>query len=333
MWKVSTGVIWIAILGTLAATLCVAAEPAEVQYGLKTQYFKDSWFREKVFERIEPNIECFWDWGSPAESIPVDYFSVQWTGWLRAPKAGRYKLIVHCDDGVIMRVNGLTVIERRDRGVFTEEANVELSETPVSFSLSYFELEQPAFCVMFWQPVGATTYCPVPMEAFFPDQASINLKAEWKPTVKQGLIAEYYDKKMTRRLKIDRAVRTEAIWGDGIPTWGLPADCAVKYGGFLVPEVTGQYTFVCVANDHARLWIDGKPILEAKFGQPKASTAVVDLVANKPVAIRVEYADVAAWGSYSLQWIRPKERQVTSIPASCLFQSKSALPKEPAPAP
>ncbi len=332
MRQLVSAVCWALVLLVIGSPT-LAAEPKEVAHGLKTEIFGDTWFQRKLVDRIDPNIECYWEEGSPAPNVPVDNFSVRWTGWLRAPKAGRYKLVVHCDDGLIMRLNGVTVIERREKGVFTEEANVELSEIPVPFSLDYFELELPAYCVMFWQPVGAPAYCPVPPEAFFPDHASIDPKAEWKPSEKAGLVAEYFDKNLTRRLKTDRAVRTEAIWGDGAPIWGLPVDVACRYSGYLVPEVTGKYTFVCVANDHARLWINGKPVLEAKYGQKKPSTAVVDLIAKKPVAIRIEFVGDKGWDSYSLQWIRPLESHITSIPTSCLYQSKAAIPKEEVVAP
>lgn len=323
----STLLAFIALLGFFRGPACIAAEPKDVQHGLKMEIFGDTQFQTQLVERIDPNIECFGDHGSPDPKVPVDNFSVRWTGWIRAPKAGRYKLITHSNDGVVMRLDGNVVINRVAAGYFTEETNVELSETPIPISLSYFELGTAAYCVLFWQPVGATAYGVVPPEAFFPDQESIDLKAEWKPTDKQGLVAEYFDKNFSRRLKTDRAVRTEAIWGDGAPLIGLPVDAGARYSGFLVPEVTGQYKFVCYANDHTRLWIDGKPILEAKFGQPKATTAVVELEAKKPYAIRVEYVDVKAWASYSLLWVRPFENQATSIPTRVLYQSKAAIPK------
>lgn len=317
----------VASFAVIGSATCIGAEPKEVQHGLKMTIFGDPQFQIQLVERIEPNIECHWDHGSPDPRAPIDNFSVRWTGWIRAPKAGRYKLITHTNDGVVMRLNENVVINRVADGYFTEETNVELSETPIPISLSYFERGDAAYCVLFWQPVGASAYSAVPPEAFFPDQESIDAKAEWKPPDKRGLVAEYFDKNFSRRLRTDRAVRTEAIWGDGAPLIGLPVDAGARYSGFLVPEVTGQYKFVCVANDHTRLWIDGKPILEAKFGQPKATTAVVELEANKPYAIRVEYVDVAAWASYSLQWVRPFETQVTSIPSRVLFQSKAAIPK------
>jgi hypothetical protein len=323
----STLLVFFASLAIISGATCIAAEPKEVQHGLKMEIFGDTQFRSQLVERIDPNIDSYWDYGSPDPKVPIDNFSIRWTGWIRAPKAGRYKLITHSDDGVVLRLNGNIVINRTAVGQFTEEANVELSETPTPISLSYQEFWGPTWCVLNWQPVGAPASSPIPAEAFFPTEESLDAKAEWKPSDKQGLVAEYFDKTFSRRLRTDRAVRMEAIWGDGAPLIGLPVDAGARYSGYLVPEVTGQYKFVCVSNDHTRLWIDGKPILEAKFGQPKATTAVVELEAKKPYAIRVEYVDVAAWASYSLQWVRPFETQVTSIPSRVLFQSKAAIPK------
>jgi hypothetical protein len=47
---------------------------------------------------------------SPTDGINFENFSIQWVGWLRIPKTGKYTFIAKSDDGHSVMVNGQTVI-------------------------------------------------------------------------------------------------------------------------------------------------------------------------------------------------------------------------------
>ncbi|HEY0710446.1 MAG TPA: PA14 domain-containing protein [Polyangia bacterium] len=86
---------------------------------------------------------------------------------------------------------------------------------------------------------------------------------------------------------------------------------SVRWTGYVEPRYTGTYTFSTVTDDGARLWIDGVNYIDKWTTQSGVEhTAVVDLVANRRYAIRMEYFDRAYTGSAQLFWrsaLQPKE--------------------------
>ncbi len=295
----------------------------EVRHGLKAEIFEGQDFEKKVCERIEPNVECFWELGAPASEAPVNNFSVRFTGWLRAPKAGRYKLILSSKDGSRLKINNQAVIDNWKLKPEVVEVSVELTQDPQPIEVEVFNADLYSWVSLLWQPAGSATASHIPATAFYPDLENARSKASRTNIEKTGLVAEYFDKSFGRRLATDRVYRIEEIWGPHSPRWGLPTDSAAKYTGVLVPPVSGQYKLVTSARGHIRVWIDDKPTVEAK-GIQTAQNAVVELEANKQYEIRVEIL-TTGHGAHYLHWIPPGTTKEVSIPPECLFPNKAAV--------
>jgi len=292
--------------------------------GLKAEYFAGRNLDRRLIERIDPNIECYWDGAAPAAGVPADEFSVRWTGWIKPPREGRYKLIVACDDGVRMWIDGEQVINRYVAGNRVTDCSLELSDEPHAIRLEYFDGEGPGWISLLWQHVSSPHMAVVPQEVLFPDEASARAKVNKGAIPKTGLTAEHFDKSFRRKFGVTTVPRAEALWGDGGPSWETPTDLCVRYSGFLLPPATGKYKITCYADDALRVWLDDKPILENKIDKRKIEVAHIDLTAGDPCPIKIEFTDQGGWGSYYLHWTLPLETQELSIPPERLFQTKSA---------
>ncbi len=295
----------------------------EVRHGLKAEIFEGRNFDKKIAEQIEPNVECFWELGAPAKEAPVDNFSVRFSGWLRAPKTGRYKLFLSSKDGSRLKINHQTLIDNWKLKPEVAEVSVELTQDPQPIEVEVFNADLYSWVSLLWQPAGTATVCHIPATALYPDLENARSKASRTNIEKTGLVAEYFDKSFGRRLATDRVYRIEEIWGPHSPRWGLPTDSAAKYTGVLVPPVSGQYKLVTSARGHIRVWIDDKPTVEAK-GIQTAQNAVVELEANKQYEIRVEIL-TTGHGAHYLHWIPPGTTKEVSIPPECLFPNKAAV--------
>ncbi len=322
------GLFVVALLSGLWPTSARAEEPA-ITHGLKAEIYAGTNFERLVAERIDPNIEWFWDYGTPHDDVAVDHYSVRWNGWLKAPKAGRYKLIMVADDGARVWLDGQKVMEDWRPGADILEASVELTEEPQALRVEMFEGVGTGWACLMWQPTGVPKATPIPTEALYPTEELAKAKPAKGPPDKRGLVAEYFDRKFTRKLGTDRLLRTEALWGDrGSPGWGVPMQVGVRLSGVLVPPVTGQYKLIGWADDKMAVWIDGKPVLDANVDRRKQENAYVDLEANTPVPIRIEYVNGDHFGTFFLHWIPPKGEKELSIPPESLFQNKNAVPKK-----
>ncbi|MBO0948169.1 PA14 domain-containing protein, partial [Fibrella forsythiae] len=80
--------------------------------GLKGEYFNNANVAAPVvLTRIDATVDFDWGNGSPASSINTDYFSVRWTGFVKAPVTGNYTFSTSTDDGVRLWVNGKLLVD------------------------------------------------------------------------------------------------------------------------------------------------------------------------------------------------------------------------------
>jgi beta-glucosidase len=80
--------------------------------GLSAEYFDNITLSGKPkVERIDKKINCGWTLFSPDEKLAYDWYSVRWTGKIKAPKAGTFKLGVEGNDGYRLYLDGKLIID------------------------------------------------------------------------------------------------------------------------------------------------------------------------------------------------------------------------------
>lgn len=292
------------------------------RHGVKAEIFDGKNFDKKVSERLEPTLECLWDWGAPAREAPVDQFSIRFSGWLRAPKSGLYKIGSWNDDGVRVSINGKMVIDRWQLKKAYTEAAVQLTEEPQSIVVEAFDHDADSWMTIFWQGPGETALSPIPSEALYPDEASARASQKDQPTCPHGLTADYFDKSFTTKLATQRVYQAHSIWYTGAPLPGLPTQACVRYTGVLVPPVSGEYKLVSAARTGMKVWIDSGLVMDASFPLKKIP---IRLEANKPYSLKIEHINLDGEGSYYLHWIPPGESKEVPIPPACLFPNVESV--------
>jgi hypothetical protein len=101
---------------------------------------------------------------------------------------------------------------------------------------------------------------------------------------------------------------------------------AARWTGQVDPPATGTYRLTTVSDDGVRVWLDGKLVLENWTDHgPTEDHATVELVAGRPVELRVEYYQGAGGAVARLRWTRP-DGVTETVPADRLRQPGGALP-------
>jgi beta-glucosidase len=86
--------------------------------GLSAEYFATHDFQgDPVVSRVDSQIDFLWWDGIPAEGMPVDSFSVRWTGTLTPPLSGHYSLGFRVFGGARLFVDDSLMVEFSDRHV------------------------------------------------------------------------------------------------------------------------------------------------------------------------------------------------------------------------
>jgi len=84
----------------------------ELTEGLQATYFDNINLSGKpTVERIDKKIQFGWTLFAPHEDLPYDWFSVRWTGKLKAPKSGKVNIGIEGNDGYRLYLDGKLIID------------------------------------------------------------------------------------------------------------------------------------------------------------------------------------------------------------------------------
>lgn len=135
-----------------------------------------------------------------------------------------------------------------------------------------------------------------------------------------GLRGTYYDDEAFR---VARGQRTDASvsfnWGTAAPVAGVAAETfSVRWTGFVTAPATGTYTFSVSSDEGARLWVDGRIVVDDFAPHAfRERTGTVSLTAGRPTALHLDYFDRSGAARVELRWSSPTvTRQV--IPQASL---------------
>jgi WD40 repeat protein/tRNA A-37 threonylcarbamoyl transferase component Bud32 len=141
--------------------------------GLRAEYFQDKELVRKLGERIEGPVDWRYEQESAYPGVKGgDRFSARWSGWIKAPKAGRYRITVIVDDGARLRIGGKLIFDEWHVKPANQPPAVEvdLSERPSPIRLDYKNLHGTAFLSLRWKLPGVFAEQPIPLDALFRDE-------------------------------------------------------------------------------------------------------------------------------------------------------------------
>jgi hypothetical protein len=269
-----------------AAALCVlvlspsvvnATDPA-----WRGEYYPNRWLAgAPIVVRDDPNINFDWGAGSPHPYLPPDGFSARWTRVVFF-EGGRYRFTAQSDDGIRLFVDGALIIDEwQDQAGATFSVERDLRTGDHSLRVEYYENVGGAMARVSWSRVDA----PPPPAAWRGEYWS-NPWLSGAPTL----------------VRDDPEVNFN--WGYGSPSPALPPDrFSVRWTRSSNFD-GGRYRFTVVTDDGARLFVDGKLIIDAWKVQAAATYQVeVDLPAGSR-AIRMEYFEDAGEATARLSWER-----------------------------
>lgn len=231
---------------------------------------------EPVLQRVDQSLSMNWGEEAPAPELPANGFSARWT--TRATFAGRpYLFTVSADGGVRLYVDGQIVIDRwfAEPGSVTGSVDLQAGEHVVV--VEYFSEGGPAFISAGWSE----------NDAF----------ADWR--------GEYFanpdlagEPELVRN---DQEVNFN--WGRSGPAPGvLPADSFSARWTRTQEFAEGVYRWTLMADDGARVMVDGRVVLDAWQGMAGQTVAEDVSVAAGPREIVVELRNAEGAGGIVFGW-------------------------------
>jgi hypothetical protein len=149
-----------------------------------------------------------------------------------------------------------------------------------------------------------------------------------KPTLRYGVLAEYFrdetlttlsNKRVEGTFEFGYYNETDVPSGSFLPSG---KNYSARWTAFLKAPVTGTYTFTLLADDGARLWLNGvQRVNRWEYADPPVNTFTVSLQAGQFYPLKLEMRQNSGGGAAVLEWSYPGQAK-QKIPVRYLTLNK-----------
>jgi hypothetical protein len=303
---------------------------AEYQPCLIAEYYSTRSFFRTPRSRQKPllrRVDAQVDFGTAAAAWPgtaiEDHFYIAWSGFLRAPRAGKYTFIMASDDGSRLYINSTKVVDNAGMHRLQErsgETTLEAGDHRIR--VEFFDYSGPAACSASWMPPGGDRE-PIPATALFHREGGV---------LAPGLEAEIYDvrgdwplpapQQEPLVLREESQIDIKRSAGSLLPSQDLASFAFVRWSGFLRVPHDGRYTFWLESSDGSRLIVGPDEVVSNGGLHAMRDASGQAELRQGYVPLQVEYfREEAGEGGCRLSWEhggRPRE----IVPAEALFHRR-----------
>ena len=323
--------------GTASTSVTITVAPAAgTGTGLNGDYFSDQTLTTLKLSRTDATVNFDWGTGAPNASLPVDHFSVRWTGQVQPLYSETYTFYTTSDDGIRVWVNGQQLINN-----WTDHAPVENSGTialvagqKYDIKVEYYENTQGAVARLLWSSPSQAKQT-IPQTQLYPAAATVTPPPTTTPPATgagTGLKGDYFLGQTLSTLKLSRPdAAVNFNWNSVAPDPSLPfTNYSVRWTGQVQPLYSETYTFTTTSDDGIRVWVNGQQLINNWTDHaPVDNSGNIALVAGQKYDIKVEFYQNAGGAVAQLYWSSPSQAKQV-IPQAQLYAAASTVtPNQP----
>jgi LysM repeat protein len=282
------------IPGTGPAPTAVPPGPTSFPGPWHGEYFDNVGLSGTAYtSRDDPAVNFNWGSGPPAGGMPVNYFSVRWTGTFYFPD-GTHRFYAKVDDGVRVYLDGAEIISGwQEGGLRTYSADRALTAGNHTIVVEYFDTVQVAAIYVWWAKISGPTATPGPSPT-----------PGGTPAPGTGWYAEFYNNETLSgtpvRTRVDPWIGFE--WKGGSPIEGVWAD------GFSIRWTTtlhldaDHYRFCAMSDDGARIWVGDTLVLDEWHPNNGIAYCGVYYATTGDYPVKVEYYEHGGMALIYVWW-------------------------------
>ncbi len=280
---------------------------------------------------VDPSINHVWGGHWPASTVPVDNFSVRWTGHVTPLYSELYTFSATGDDGVRLWVNGqLLVNQWRDQSATAYTGTIALvAHQSYDLTCEYYEHAGGALAKLAWSS-------PTQVQQIIP-------AAQLSPAtgLGSGLTADYFANStlsgapaMTRT---DYGVNFDWGYTDPVSAAMASRPWAARWVGEIEAPTTDTYTLTTLSSGGVTVSVNNALVInDVAVHNAHAVSCSVPLIGGKRVPITITYEQGGSQAALRLMWaaaavaaqIVPTDRlypQVIDKTVLSSFQTGSSL--------
>jgi len=262
---------------TLTPTPTAEGEPETATW--QGAYFNNiTLFGSPAVVREDKDLTFDWGTAPPASGVLVDGFAVRWTGKVELA-AGAHRFYAAADDGVRVWLDGHLIIDEWHSAqprIYT--ADRTLSEGEHTLVVEYYELYGNASVRVWWDRSDAY---PEWRGDYF-----ANTLLSGEPALTRNDVAVNFD------------------WGAEAPAADVPRDNFSVRWTRTLPFEAGTYRFRLRVDDGARLYVDGRRVIDAWSNGAAREVAGEIALAGGDHELRLDYYDAGGDAAVQIVWER-----------------------------
>jgi hypothetical protein len=215
-----------------------------------------------------PAVSADWGAGAPAVDVPVDQFSVRWSGSFHFDDAD-WQFVASGDDGVRVWVDGELIMDHwQAEPLTTYNVTKTLTAGYHTVAVAYVDQAGSAQVSLAWAKPGSLR-CDTPHNSF---------------------CAEYHRDRAFGDIPVARQEgQYPTLLTAGAPTPGLPTDFfAVRWQGLIAFD-GGPYTFNLGTEGRARVLVDGVPVIDGWLNPDQGIYHATSVPSAGDHVVTVEY--------------------------------------------
>jgi autotransporter-associated beta strand protein len=319
----------------LALALAGAGQSALAQgTGLTGQYYDTATFGTLRTTRVDAEVDFNWGTAIPAGTTVTnaDTFSVAWSGQIEPEFSELYTFYVTADDGARLWIDDQLVTLRTFAQAGTGEMRGQVrlgAGQRVNVRLEYLEQTGSASVRLEWSAASRAREV-IPTARLHParvDKAGGSLlKEHWSsiagPSISSITSHANYPAKPSGREYLTSFECLAQDWADSYGT---------RVTGYLVPAVTGSYTFAVSGNDAVQLFLSTDASAANKTLIASTTTATAfrawatpsaprALVQGQRYYVELLHKEDTGADHWSVGWMKPGDAAFSVVPGSALLQ-------------
>ncbi len=321
----------------LSALVLLRAGSVYAANGLTGNYYDTAAFGTLKTTRTDAAVNFDWGAAIPAGTTltSADTFSVAWSGQLEPEFSALYTFYVTADDGARLWVNDQLLVTRSVLAASLEmrgQARLQAGAR-VNLRLEYMEQTGSAKVKLEWSCASRAREV-IPTERLFPARVEkaggALLKEHWSG-IEGGAISSLGSYANFPHKPSGREFITsfECLAQDWTNAYGT------RVTGYIVPPVSGSYTFAVSGDDVAELYLSTDATTNNRSliasvasatgyrvwnAQPSQQSAARALVQGQRYYVELLHKENTGTDHWSVGWMRPGDSAFSVVPGSALVQ-------------
>lgn len=240
-----------------------------------------------LLRRVDSQLNFDWGFGGPDGIFATDNFSARWERYIDVAP-GTYRFTATADDGIRLWVdNELLIDQWTEHSAQRFSAEKRLQRGTHAIRVEYFEATGAAVVSVDW---ALTTAWPSPIYGW---------RGEYfNNTTLSGTPALVRD---------DREI--DFRWGTGSPGYQIGRDDFSARWTRNLDLPAGTYRFTMTVDDGARLFINGRTLIDAWKDQPQTTYTEEIKLPGGAVTVQMEYYERREGATAQLRWQRIDDHQ------------------------